>query len=649
MAGRRGGWLVLERFLARRMLGSRKRSYVSLVSTVSTLGLALGVASLVVIFSVTAGFEEVFREKILGVYPHLVVIGKGGDVPKWKKVVERLEGQPHIDSVSPATYDEMMASRRGRRAGCIVKGIDAAAPEMAAVLQPFIGDDRLDQLHLEPKWELTGDTLRVSGLPGGAYYIAVLAPGDEVRVISAYEEEGEMPRVRILSARRQPTDITIGGILMDIERVLAPAGLTEFVEVPEGETELTVDGELHVVQFGTANHTVVVADHGDRTTLFKCREAQPGSGSDPARVCVVNLLDRPVSLALSPEDQAGISVPPRLATVLEESRVVRPKVILGTELARTIEASPGDEVRLVSPLFSVQGIADGRRPGRTIADTFIVAGTVSLGFHEYDSKLALLDYSAARRFLHQGDTARWVEVRVDDIFAAEQRGVEIGRFLSDFSLLDVQAQFGRLVDKYETAAATLEPSGSAAGVARNSNDFLGKVKFSNIDGELSLGFEDNYRIISWEEMNEPLFTSMKRQKIVLSLFFLIIIVVAAFNVVTSQSMIVKEKSSDIAILKAVGATDRQVRRIVLLQGMSVGVLGTAAGLVVAAAGCILLDKVGFPLDPEVYFVSKLPVHLRIRDMGLSAALALVAIYLAVSVAARKAARKSPVEGFRELD
>jgi len=631
------------------MLGSRKRSYVSLVSTVSTLGLALGVASLVVIFSVTAGFEEVFREKILGVYPHLVVIGKGGDVPEWRKVVDRLGGKPHIASVSPATYDEMMASHRGRRAGCIVKGVEADSAEMAAVLQPFIGDDKLSLIHLEPDWEFTGSTLRAPGLPGGAHFTVVLLPEGGFRVVPGFEEEGEVPRLRLLSARARDTSVVVGGILMDTELALTPGGLSGYVDVVEGAVEVTVGDERHELELRSGSHTIVVAEDGEGTALYDCRESQPGSGADPAHLCVVNLLETSASLALPSTAKKPSKIPPRKVTLVEEKKVARPRAFLGVELARNIEAVPGDEVRLVSPLFSVQGLTDERRASRTIADTFVVAGTVSLGFHEYDSKLALIDYSAARRFLHQGDSARWVEVRVDDIFAAEQRGVEIGRFLSDFSLLDVQARFGQLVDKYETAAATLEPAVGAADWARNSSDFLGRIKFSNVEGELSLGFEDNYRIISWEEMNEPLFTSMKRQKIVLSLFFLIIIVVAAFNVVTSQSMIVKEKSSDIAILKAVGATDRQVRRIFLLQGMSVGILGTLAGLAVAAAGCILLDKVGFPLDPEVYFVSKLPVHLRIEDMALSSALALVAIYLAVSIAARKAARKSPVEGFRELD
>jgi ABC-type lipoprotein release transport system permease subunit len=300
-------------------------------------------------------------------------------------------------------------------------------------------------------------------------------------------------------------------------------------------------------------------------------------------------------------------------------------------------------------LYSVPGLNSGRRKGRTIADTFIVAGIVELGFYEYDAKLAVIGFRAARRFLHQGNIARWVEIRIDDLFASQHRRIELGRYLAGFSLLDIQHHIPELVDKYESATA-IQPVASNAGTAiGNVNEVLGTVKFSNISGEMAMGYRDEYRLITWEEMNRPLFTSMKRQRIVLSLFFLIIIVVAAFNIVSSQVMIVREKASDIAILRAMGASSRQVQRIFQIQGMAVGLVGTAVGLGLALGVCALLKFVGFPLDPKVYFVSYLPIHLQISDVILSSTISLVAIYLAVTFAARRAASKAPVEGLRDLD
>jgi len=637
---------ILEWFVARRLVGSRKKSYVSLVSSVSTWGLALGVASLVVIFSVTSGFEDVFREKILGVYPHLVVIGKGGELADWADVVDKLNGRPHLTSSTPATYDEMMASHRGRRGGCIVKGIDTTDPGVVKTIEPFLDTGTLADLQVEPAIVFEGGNLSISRVPGGSSYTIVVLPDGSLTVATSYEEEESVPRCRLLAATRNTLTAEIAGILLNYEAVVEPGTTSRFFDVPEGEVELVVDGNNISVSPGAGNHTLVVSQEGGEYSLHDCPSPQPTGSSSPAQLCIVNLQETSLT-TIAPSGRK--SVGPKTARVLEETNVEKPTVILGKELADKIEARPGDEIRLVSPLFSVPGVASARKRGRTIADTFVVKGIISLGFYEYDSKLTVIDFNAARRFLHQGDVARWVEVRVDDLFESESRGIEVGRFLSDFSLLDVQEFFPVLVDKYSTAARGLDQSSDPAQFLANTNQMLGIVKFSDVRGELSFGFEDQYRIISWEEMNKPLFTSMKRQRLVLSLFFLIIIVVAAFNIVSSQMMIVKEKTSDIAILKAMGTTNGQVKRIFLLQGMTVGLIGTGVGLLVAVALCLFLDKIGFPLDPKVYFVSKLPVNLRLGDVGVATALSLVSIYVAVSVAARRAADKSPVEGLRELE
>ena len=153
--GKKSGGAV-EWFVAKRLLLSRKRSYVSLVSSVSMWGLALGVASLVVVLSVTTGFEIAFRDKLLGVYPHMVVIGRGGDLPGYRSVVENLKGTEGILSVQPATYDEMMASHKGRQSGAMVKGVVVDSDESKRTLGHFMIDGELDTLNREPKLEELG-------------------------------------------------------------------------------------------------------------------------------------------------------------------------------------------------------------------------------------------------------------------------------------------------------------------------------------------------------------------------------------------------------------------------------------------------------------------------------------------------------------
>ncbi len=634
----------LEWFVASRLLGGQKRSYVSLVSSVSMWGLAVGVASLIVIFSVTSGFEEVFREKILGVYPHLVVIGKGGDLPDWRHVRTSLQDADHLTSVTAATYDEMMASRKGRRGGCIVKGVESNAPAIAKTIKPFLIDGRLEGLHIEPTFQLDGNQLHVPELPGGSSYIVVVPRSGELLVEQNISEEETFPQVRILAAADDALAVTFQGLLNEFEFSLPPGSITTFLDLPDESGTLILEGEPFAVEQQSGNVTAIL-DAAPEPRLQLCPSPPPISSSAPATVCVVNLREQLVSL----DTPSGTStIPPRDTLQLEVVQTTRPGVLLGKELAKRIEAEIGDEVRLVSPLYAVPGMGHSRRSERTIADSFTVVGLLSLGFYEYDSKLAIIDFGAAQRFLHQGDTARWVEVRVDDLFESDARGTQLGRYLAGFSLLDIQERFPALEAKFATAVELPAPDGSRAWFA-NVESVLRSVKFSNLSGEMALGYRDDYRIITWQEMNKPLFTSMKRQRIVLSLFFLIIIVVAAFNIVSSQIMIVREKQGDIAILKAMGASARQIQKIFLLQGMRVGLLGTALGLVLAFAICGLLIFVGFPLDPQVYFVSKLPVHLRATDILLASGLSLAAIYVAVLVAARTAAGKSPVEGLRELE
>ncbi len=644
MSPKARGSAKLEWFVARRLLGGHKRSYVALVSSVSMWGLAVGVASLIVIFSVTSGFEEVFREKILGVYPHLVVIGKGGDLPDWRHVRTSLQDAEHLTSVAAATYDEMMASRKGRRGGCIVKGVESDQPAIADTIAPFLVEGDLAGLHVEPSFELVDDRLVVPELPGGSSYVLVVPRTGPLLVEQNIAEEETFARVRILAAADSPLSVTFQGLLSDFDFTLAPGSVTSFIDLPDEVGTLLLEMEPFAIKQATGNVTAII-DAAPEPRLLLCQSPSPASSAAPAVICVANLRAEPILLQ-TPDETTTLGA--RTVSPHEVVHTTHPGVLLGGELAARIEAEVGDEVRLVSPLYAVPGMGHSRRSERTIADSFTVVGLLSLGFYEYDSKLAIIDFGAAQRFFHQGDTARWVEVRVDDLFASEAQGTQLGRYLADFTLLDIQDQFPALEEKFTAAVELPVPTGPVQWF-RNAESVLRSVKFSNLSGEMALGYRDDYRIITWQEMNKPLFTSMKRQRIVLSLFFLIIIVVAAFNIVSSQIMIVREKQGDIAILKAMGASGRQIQRIFLLQGMRVGVLGTGLGLLLAFVICGLLLFVGFPLDPQVYFVSKLPVHLRATDVMIASGLSLVAIYVAVLVAARTAAAKSPVEGLRELE
>ena len=135
----------------------------------------------------------------------------------------------------------------------------------------------------------------------------------------------------------------------------------------------------------------------------------------------------------------------------------------------------------------------------------------------------------------------------------------------------------------------------------------------------------------------------------LTIFFLIIIVVGSFVVVGSQVMIIHERTAEIAILRAMGATAGVVRMIFTLQGLFVTTLGTAAGLAVGVGVTKLVDIVDYQLDASVYLIDRLPVSLSGLDLvGVAVATALCTL-AATQYSAGRAAAKTPVDGLRAID
>jgi len=126
----------------------------------------------------------------------------------------------------------------------------------------------------------------------------------------------------------------------------------------------------------------------------------------------------------------------------------------------------------------------------------------------------------------------------------------------------------------------------------------------------------------------------------------LIIFVASFTVTATLIMVVLEKRREIAVLKAMGASDSAILRIFVYQGGIIGMLGTGSGLLLGLAVCKGLLVYGFPLDPKVYFISKLPVEVRAFEFGLTALVALGICLIATVVPALYAVRLRPADGVR---
>ena len=210
------------------------------------------------------------------------------------------------------------------------------------------------------------------------------------------------------------------------------------------------------------------------------------------------------------------------------------------------------------------------------------------GFDQYDSKLVYTDLYEAQAFYEQGDSVTGVEMRVDDIERAAAIAKQVTAILDD-------------------------------GV---------------------------YHTMDWRELNHGLFTALLIQQIVMSVVLTLIIVIAAFTVIATLIMVVLDKRKEIALLKALGARDAAILRVFLYQGGIIGFVGTALGLGLGYAACKALLAYGFPLDPKVYFISKLPVNVRPTEFLITGAVAIVICLIATIFPALHAARLRPSDGLR---
>jgi len=258
-------------------------------------------------------------------------------------------------------------------------------------------------------------------------------------------------------------------------------------------------------------------------------------------------------------------------------------IIIGRELAISNSLRDGDVVQLISP----QG---KRTPIGAVpkVQNFKVVGVYKSGMYEFDANLVYMDLNEAQHFFEMGDGVTGIEVAVKDIYYAPKLGSRI---------------------------------------------------------EASLGH--NYWTRTWKDMYRNLFSALKLEKIAMFIILTFIVLVAAFNIIISLIMLVMEKSRDIAILKALGATSDRIMRIFIVQGMIVGIVGTILGAVGGIVGSLLLAR--YPvieLPEEIYTISQLPVAIHPVDVLIICAVALSICFLATLYPSLRAARLAPAEALR---
>lgn len=266
-------------------------------------------------------------------------------------------------------------------------------------------------------------------------------------------------------------------------------------------------------------------------------------------------------------------------------------VVIGSRLAERLGVGIGDKVTLISPQGSTTAFGTVPR-----LRAYTVVATFNIGMFEYDSGFVFMPLQSAQIYFRLPDAVTNVEVFIknpDDARAAVQR------------IAPVIGGKGRIHD--------------------------------------------------WQQANASFFTAVQVERNVMFLILTLIILVAAFNIVSSMIMLVKDKGRDIAILRTMGATRGSVLRIFLISGASIGVIGTAAGFALGVAFAENIETVrqwiqGFTgtdlFQAEVYFLSKLPARLDWSEVASVVLMGLGLSFLATLYPSWRAATLDPAEALR---
>jgi lipoprotein-releasing system permease protein len=266
-------------------------------------------------------------------------------------------------------------------------------------------------------------------------------------------------------------------------------------------------------------------------------------------------------------------------------------IVLGSRLARKLGAVPGDKVTLVSPKGTVTAFGTVPR-----LQAYTVVATFEVGMFEFDSSFIFMPLGAAQQYFRLGDTVNQLEVFVENPDDLLRQRVAIG--------------------------AVLDPGN---------------------------------RLFDWQESNSTFFNALQVERNVMFLILTLIILVAAFNIISSLIMLVKDKGSAIAILRTVGASRGTVMRIFFIVGASIGVVGTLAGMILGLLFAHNIETLRRGIESltgndlfaaEIYFLSQLPAEVDNGEVIMVVGMALGLSILATLYPSWRASRLDPVEALR---
>jgi lipoprotein-releasing system permease protein len=426
--------------------------------------------------------------------------------------------------------------------------------------------------------------------------------------------------LRYLRAKRRQrtislnTFVSVAGITMGVAALIGTLGImtgfkedlqakilgtTSHIVISDSAHEGMTDYDKVTVQVEQVPHVLAATPFVFRQVLLTSQSAVQGivlRGIDPKREARVTELARNIADCSNPAERlvcgnledldrhrqtAGVAPSTGPGTGSDPGH---PGIILGKELARRLRVSVGDAVNVVSPVGPASSI--GTMVMTPKIRTFRVVALFESGMYEYDSSLAYLALDEAQKFFNMGNTVTGIEVKVDDIFMADRTAKSI---------------------------------------------------------EKALGFP--YWARDWMQLNKNLFSALKLEKTMMFLLLVLITIVASFNIVSTLTMIVTEKQREIAVLKAMGATKKGIMRIFMLNGLIIGLTGTAIGVPLGYTFLWLIQNY-WTFDQTIYYIARIPVHVQAVDVVLVSVSAILISFAATLYPSWQAAKLDPAAALR---
>ncbi|HKY39405.1 MAG TPA: ABC transporter permease [Polyangiaceae bacterium] len=396
--------------LALRYMGSRKRAFISVGTMFATLGVALGVGALATVMSVTGGFRAQFREKVLGVNAHVLVLKYASDFREYRKVMDDMKKVPGVTGVAPFVINPMMITHRDRTAtGVLLKGVDPSKVRDVLDLPRHIVEGSLDGLRLAQSkpperrrkglldealerklGEAAPDGDPLPPLPRdsashGASAAPSAAPAENARgsVLKQLEEIVKAEALADVGSRASPPSAAPGGSA-SAGKPLEPMD----PEAPEGDDFVVPEG---------APVGAIEPEGGFAGDLPPDDPLPDDAGKDPCQ-----------------EPDAAKNIP---------------GIVVGITLKKNLEVKIGDCLRVTSPTIGFSYSHGAMRA--PVAKQFRVTAVFDAGFDQYDSKLVYTDLYEAQAFYDTGDSVTGVEMKVSDIEAARSVAREIDRRLAN--------------------------------------------------------------------------------------------------------------------------------------------------------------------------------------------------------------------------